>query len=132
MERRKAAARAKASKAGVGGDGAVLSKAFRKSAALLGLSQKDCAAVLGVSEATLSRTGGGRPIDPASKEGEIALLFLRIFRSLDAIVGGNSEAARAWLHAKNFHLGGSPAALIATVPGIVRVAEYLDAMRGKL
>jgi hypothetical protein len=131
MERRKTAARARPARAGLG-DGAVLSKAFKNAAAHLGLSQKDCAAVLGVSEATLSRTSVGRPIDPASKEGEIALLFLRIYRSLDAIVGGSAPQARAWLHANNFHLGGTPAELIASVPGIVRVAEYLDAMRGKL
>jgi transcriptional regulator with XRE-family HTH domain len=113
-------------------DAAVLSKAFVRAADRLGLSQRDSAALLGVSEATLSRVAGGRPIDPASKEGEIALLFLRIFRSLDAVVGGNPDHARAWLHADNRHLGGVPAALIETVPGIVRVAEYLDAMRGKL
>lgn len=115
-----------------GRDGAVLSKAFLRAAEELGLSQKDAAGLLGVSEATLSRVAGGRPIDPTSKEGEIALLFLRIFRSLDAVVGGNASHARAWLHAQNLHLGGIPAEMIATVPGIVRVAEYLDAIRGKL
>ena len=110
----------------------VLSRAFLRAAHRLGLSQKASAALLGVSEATLSRIAGGRTIDPASKEGEIALLFLRIFRSLDAVVGGNPDHARAWLFAHNHHLGGTPAELIATVPGIVRVAEYRDAVRGKL
>jgi hypothetical protein len=74
----------------------------------------------------------GRSNEPASTKGEIALLFLRIFRSLDAVVGGNAEHARAWLHARNHHLGGVPAEMIASVAGIVRVADYLDAMRGKL
>jgi hypothetical protein len=113
-------------------DAALLSKALLRGAARLGLSQRDTAAMLGVSEATLSRIAAGRPIDPRSKEGEIALLFLRIFRALDAVVGGNAEHARAWLHAANHHLGGVPAELIASVAGIVRVAEYLDAVRGKL
>ena len=126
MEPRKSAPLAAA------GDAAVLSRAFLRAAEHLGVSQKGAADLLGVSEATLSRVARGRPIDPTSKEGEIALLFLRIYRSLDAVVGGNADHARAWLHAKNLHLGGVPAELIGSVAGIVRVAEYLDAMRGKL
>ncbi len=113
-------------------DAAVLSKAFLRAASELGLTHRDAARLLGVSEATVSRLAAGRPIDPASKEGEIALLFLRIFRSLDALVGGDAAQAREWLRSRNRHLGGAPAELIATLPGIVRVAEYLDAMRGKL
>lgn len=113
-------------------DGVVLSRAFLRAAERLGLSQRDAAGLLGVSEATLSRISGGRAIEPASKEGEIALLFLRIFRSLDAVVGGNAAHARAWLHGSNLHLGGVPAEMIASIQGIVHVAEYLDAMRGKL
>jgi hypothetical protein len=131
MQPRRAPIRAASSRT-VPRDADLLAKAFRRAAEHLGLSQKDCAAILGVSQATLSRTAAGRPIDPGSKEGEIAVLFLRIFRSLDAIVGGNAEHARAWLRSKNLHLGGVPAELVATVPGIVRVAEYLDAMRGRL
>ncbi len=113
-------------------EAAVLSKALLRATDGLGMSHKDAASVLGVSEATLSRIASGRPLDPASKEGEIALVFLRIFRSLDALVGGNPDHARRWLRAFNTHLGAVPAEMIHTVPGIVRVADYLDAMRGKL
>src|SRR6185503_19927702 len=87
-------------------DGAVLSRAFLRATGELGLSQKDAAALLGVSAATLSRIAAGRSIDPTSKEGEIALLFLRIFRSLDTVVGGNAVHARSCLNAQNLHLGG--------------------------
>ena len=61
-----------------------------------------------------------------------ALLFVRLFRSLDALVGGSAEKARLWLHAQNHHLGAPPARLIATTQGLVHVADYLDAMRGRL
>ena len=47
------------------------------------------------------------------------------------LVGGNQDQARAWLHAHNHHLGGAPAELIRSVTGMVRVGEYLDALRGK-
>src|SRR5512139_917797 len=113
-------------------EGAVLAKAFLRAAGRLGLTQRQAAAVLGVSEATLSRVASGRPIDPESKEGEIAVLFVRAFRSLDALVGGREEDARAWMHAENRHLGGVPSALARSVAGLVDVVGYLDAVRGKL
>lgn len=111
----------------------VLSAAFLRAAAALGLSRGIQAKLLGVSEASLSRLAHQqRRIDPDSKEGELALLLLRAFRSLDSLVGGDDGKARAWLHADNAHLGGTPAALITSVRGLVQVGEYLDAIRGKL
>jgi transcriptional regulator with XRE-family HTH domain len=110
----------------------VLTKAVRSAAARLGLTQRHLADVLGASEASISRLQRGRGIDPASKEGELALLFLRVYRSLDALVGGDDDRARAWLHARSDHLGGVPADRLRTVQGLVDVAQYLDAMRGRL
>lgn len=111
---------------------AVLVKALLAAAGRLGLRQRDLAAVIGTSEASMSRLQRGRGIDPASKEGELALLFLRMYRSLDALVGGDDAQARAWLEAPNAHLGGVPADRIASVEGLVDVVQYLDAIRGRL
>jgi hypothetical protein len=110
----------------------VLAKAVLAAAARLDLRHRDLAAVLGASEASISRLQRGRGIDPQSKEGELALLFLRLYRSLDALVGGDDAQARRWLHADNAHLGGVPAQRLMTVQGLVGVVEYLDAMRGRL
>jgi transcriptional regulator with XRE-family HTH domain len=111
---------------------AVLAKAVRSAAARLGLRQRQLAAVLGSSEASVSRLQHGRGIDPVTKTGELALLFLRLYRGLDALVGGEDESARAWLHAHNDHLGGVPAERIRTVEGLVDAVQYLDGMRGRL
>ena len=113
---------------------AVIAKALVRASRRLGLSQAEVAGVLGTSAASVSRTfGGERPIAPDSAEGRHALLFLRVFRSLDTLVGGDEEKARRWLEAPNAHLAGqAPRALLASTPGLVRVAEYLDAMRGTL
>jgi DNA-binding XRE family transcriptional regulator len=113
--------------------GAVIARALLRAAAALGLSQKDLAQVVGVSGATMSRlVSGGRRLAPESKEGELALLLIRVFRSLDALLGGKADDVRAWFNAANVHLGGVPAVRVRTVEGLVHVAEYLDAMRGKL
>lgn len=110
--------------------GEVLTKAVLRAAERLEVPAKDLAEILGVSRASLSRLQRKRRIDPDSKEGELALLFLRVFRSLDALLGGDREQCRRWLHAPNHHLSGTPAELLRSVTGLVRVAEYLDAMRG--
>jgi transcriptional regulator with XRE-family HTH domain len=112
---------------------AVLAKGLVRAAEALGLSQAEVAGIVGSSPASISRTfAGGRAIDPGSAEGRHALLLLRVFRSLDTLVGGDGEKARLWLRAKNHHLGAAPLGLLATTQGLVHVAEYLDAMRGTL
>lgn len=111
---------------------AVLAKAVLAAAERLGLRNRQLAAVIGSSEASVSRLRFTRGLDPEGKEGELALLFLRAYRSLDALVGGDDEKARAWLTADNDHLRGVPAERIRTVEGLVDVVQYLDAMRGRL
>ncbi|MEI6226159.1 MAG: MbcA/ParS/Xre antitoxin family protein [Deltaproteobacteria bacterium] len=110
---------------------AVLTKATRRAAECLGLSDSALADVLGVSPSTVSRLGDARPIDPNSHEGECALLLLRIFRGLDALLG-DVGSCRKWMAASNTHLRGVPAELVRSVEGLVHVTRYLDAMRGKL
>jgi hypothetical protein len=109
----------------------ILTRAVVRAAGALELTQKTLAATLGISEASVSRLTRGRTIDPQSKEGELAAVFLRMFRSLDAFLGGEDAKSAAWMHAHNHHLAGKPAKLIRSVTGLVHVTEYLDALRGK-
>jgi transcriptional regulator with XRE-family HTH domain len=115
-------------------EAAVVTKALFRAAEALGLSSAELAEIIGASESTLSRVRNHKrgPIPLRSKEGELALLFLRIFRSLDALVGGNEATARAWLEADNQHLRGVPLERMKKIEGLVDVAEYLDAMRGTI
>jgi len=110
----------------------VLAKAVISAAGRLGLRNRHLGEIIGVSEASISRLSVRRSLDPARKEGELALMFLRLYRSLDALVGGDDTKARSWLHAENDHLSGVPAERIRTVEGLVDVVQYLDAMRGRL
>ena len=109
---------------------AVVTKAAVRAADRLALSNRLLAEVLGVSEATVSRMGAGTyQLAPASKPLELAVLFVRLFRSLDAIVGGDAAVARAWLRNENTVLGATPLSLIASVSGLVNVVAYLDTRR---
>lgn len=109
---------------------AVATKAVLRAAARLELSNKAVARVLGVSEATVSRMGAGAyTLKTGDKAFELAVLFLRLFRSLDAIAGGDERTARVWLRSANSALGGVPASLIESVSGLTTVVGYLDARR---
>jgi predicted transcriptional regulator len=109
---------------------AVLTKATLRAAAKLGLTNKLLATVIGVSEATISRMGsGGYTLQRGQKPFELAVLFVRLYRSLDAIVGGDDAVACSWLKNRNIVLDAEPLALIQTVPGLMNVIQYLDARR---
>jgi plasmid maintenance system antidote protein VapI len=110
--------------------GAVVTKATLKAAAQLGLTNKALAAVIGLSEASISRMRNGEyPLHPGQKSFDLAVLFIRLYRSLDAIVGGDDAVANAWLKNRNLALNGEPIKLIQTVPGLMNVIHYLDARR---
>ena len=112
------------------GEAAVVTKGVLRAAERLGLSNRVVAAVVGVSEATVSRMGTGTyQLEPGSKPFELAVLFLRLFRSLDAIVGGDAAVARAWLQNENTALSAAPVSLIESVAGLVNVVAYLDDRR---
>jgi transcriptional regulator with XRE-family HTH domain len=111
----------------------VLTKAVVRAAALLELSQRELAGILGVSEATASRLCADRyRLSPQrAKEWELARLFVRFFRSLDAL-WGHDDLARTWLGSENLALAARPRELLTSVEGLVRVVGYLDAARGRV
>jgi hypothetical protein len=91
------------------------------------LSQADLGCVIGKD-----RTSVTRGVDPNSKPGELALILIRCYRDLYALVGGQADDIRHWMHTDNLHTGGVPAEQVKTVQGLVRVLQYLDAIRGKV
>lgn len=115
------------------GEAAVLTKAVVRAARLLSFSQRELAHILGVSEATASRLCAGSYQLSATriKEWELALLLVRLFRSLDAL-WGHEEAAHTWLTTDNLALAARPVDLVSSIEGLVRVVNYLDNARGRL
>jgi len=111
-------------------EGIVVTKATLRAAALLGISNKALARIVGLSEASVSRMGTGTyALAPGEKPFELAVLFVRFYRALDAIVHGDDGVARAWLANPNVALGGTPLTLIQSVSGLLHAVAYLDARR---
>ncbi len=109
--------------------GSVLCKALMNVRAALELSQSELGTIIGLNRSSISRL---QTLDPQSKTGELALLLVRAYRSLFALVGGDEQAMRHWLRTPNLHLNGEPLALMASVQGLIHVVEYLDAIRGRV
>lgn len=107
---------------------ATLTKALLNAGKALGLTQEDLGQIVGRDRTAFHRSG----LDPESKSGELALLLVRVYRSLYVLVGGQKPDLRHWMYTNNLHTGGVPAEQVKTVPGLIRVVEYLDAMRGKV
>ena len=107
-----------------------MTKAVLRAAARLGVSNKVLAAIIGLSEASVSRMGSGTfMLASGDKPFELSVLFLRLYRSLDALVDGDDGAARAWMRNDNAALGGAPLTVIQSLAGLVHAVAYLDARR---
>ncbi len=108
-------------------DARLVADACQQAAVELGLSKDELGEIVGRHRTSLERRG----LEPSSKEGQLGLLFMRVARSLDALMGADLELMRHWLEQPNAHLAGQcPRQLLFTVEGLGRVAAYLDAQRG--
>lgn len=106
---------------------ATLAKALINAGKTLGLSQEALGHIIGRDRSALYRG-----LDPESKPGELALLLIRVYRSLYVLVGGGEADMRHWINTYNHDLQGIPAEQLQHVQGLIHVVDYLDAMRGKV
>src|SRR5690554_4946477 len=110
---------------------AVLAKAVLKAAAQLGLKQANLAAVLGMHRTAISRLKQNPSLDPESKQGELALLLIRVARALFALTGGDKDWMLHFMHSHNTATRGIPAQQVESVQGLVAVLQFVDAVRGQ-
>lgn len=106
----------------------VLGKASKNAAAQLGFTSVELGEIVGRDRSSINSRG----IDPSTKSGQLALLFVRCYRGLHAVLGGNQQNMEHWFATNNKHLHGKPKDLVKDVQGLVTVLRYLDGMRGKI
>jgi transcriptional regulator with XRE-family HTH domain len=108
----------------------VLTSATVRAAERLQIKNAALARILGVSDSTVSRIRNKALfLERGDKPFELAILFVRLYRSLDSIMAGDDAVAADWLRNKNTALNGVPLELIQSVSGLVHVIAYLDARR---
>ena len=113
--------------------GSTLSSAISRIAGFWGLSNAKLGAILGLSAPTVSRMKRGETaLDPASKSFEAGQFLVRLFRSLDAMLGSDDGAAKRWLETPNLDLEAKPIDQIETMRGLIAVCDYVDFYRARV
>ena len=112
----------------------VLSTAVVEAARRLGLGSTDLTAIIGTSQPSASRLLNGKYFIPeGSKTWELSAHFIRLYRSVSSLVGGNDELARSWLKSGNQAFDNRhPLEVVKRVDGLLHVCEYLDAHRARV
>ena len=114
-------------------DAALVTHAFIEAGRELGMTLGQLAKVIGVSESAMKNYSRGSADISSPKDQELSLGFIRVYRALFAVLGGNREQMQHWMHTPNRHLNQqTPAALPTTYQGLAELNVYLDAMRGRL
>lgn len=113
---------------------AVLTKALIRLASAYDLKGKEISQIIGISESSATRLSKGeRLISEKTKEGELSLLLIRLYRSLNALVGNDPIKAKTWLNSPNRYFPVvTPIEHIKSIQGLIEVVNYLDAIRGKV
>lgn len=113
--------------------GRVLSEAVARVAACWKLTNDHLGAVVGISAATASRLrSGSYQLQRSEKAFELGQYLVRLFRSLDALMGSDDAASMSWLKSENIDLGGRPIDLIRSIRGLSDVADYVDDYRARV
>lgn len=106
----------------------VVGKAVVRAADALGLTPVALAAVLGLSPASAARlVDGADGLGIKSRSYELALLVIRLYRGLHAMLGGEDQAIRSWMQTPNHALGGAPADRVVAANGLVETVAYVEA-----
>jgi transcriptional regulator with XRE-family HTH domain len=114
-------------------DGALVAEAVQRIAEFWGLTNERLGEILGLSGSTVSRLRNGSwHFQPGTKSFELAQYLMRLFRSLDSLLGSDDAAARSWLASDNYELDGKPIELIASIRGLSDVADYVDDYRARV
>jgi len=109
----------------------VLAKEIVRAGKQLGLKQDEVANAIGASKSEINgeRTDRITSLDPVSKQGELALLVIRIEKSLFSLAGGDESWVKLFMHSQNKMTGGVPAQQIASEEGLRKVLLFVDAMQ---
>ena len=111
----------------------ILSEAVVRVAGCWQLTNEQLGAILGLSSATASRLrSGGFQLDRSGKAFELGQYLIRLFRSLDALMGSDDRAAISWLKTANLDLAARPIDLIRSIRGLCDVTDYVDDYRAQV
>ncbi len=113
--------------------GLIVTKAFLRALDMLDIPSEVASSLLQTSSEALHPSGPRSfALEPGTPQFERAVLFIRFFRALDSIYGGDIELMKTWLHGYNRALHDVPLNLLSSLRGLKDVIAYLDSRRAPL
>ncbi|MEQ1190406.1 MULTISPECIES: DUF2384 domain-containing protein [Acinetobacter] len=109
----------------------VLAEAVLKTADLLGLSNTQLAAVRGLDLMSMNQIEFSAVLEPASTHGEAGLLLIRLYQSLSALTGDDSEWIDYFMNAFNTATDGVLIQQIQTREGLEKVLMVVEALNNR-
>ena len=109
----------------------VLAEAVLKTANLLGLSNTQLTAVMGLDLASMNQIEFSAVLEPTSAQGETGLLLIRLYQSLSTLTGGDSEWIDYFMNAFNTATDGIPIQQIQTREGLEKVLMVVEALNNR-
>ncbi|WP_111828220.1 DUF2384 domain-containing protein [Acinetobacter colistiniresistens] len=109
----------------------VLAEAVLKTADLLGLSQTQLAAVMGLDLMSMNQIEFSAVLEPTSSQGKTGLLLIRLYQGLSALTGGDSEWIDYFMNAFNTATDGFPIQQIQTRKGLEKVLMVVEALNNR-
>ena len=109
----------------------VLAEAVLKTANLLGLSNTQLAAVMGLDIMSMNQIEFSAVLEPTSAHGEAGLLLIRLYQNLSSLTGGDSEWIDYFMNAFNTATDGVPIQQIQTREGLEKVLTVVEALNNR-
>ena len=109
----------------------VLAEAVLKTANLLGLSNTQLAAVMGLDIMSMKQIEFSAVLEPTSAHGEAGILLIRYYQSLSALTGDDSEWIDYFMNAFNTATDGIPIQQIQTREGLEKVLMVVEALNNR-
>ena len=109
----------------------VLAEAILNTADLLGLSQTQLAAVMGLDLTSMNQIEFSAVLEPTSSQGKTGLLLIRLYQSLSTLTGGDSEWIDYFMNAFNTATDGVPIQQIQTRKGLEKVLTVVEALNNR-
>ena len=109
----------------------VLAEAVLKTANLLGLSNTQLAAVMGLDIMSMNQIEFSAVLEPTSAHGEAGLLLIRLYQNLSSLTGGDSEWIDYFMNAFNTATDGVPIQQIQNRKGLEKVLMVVEALNNR-
>ncbi|OAL76796.1 hypothetical protein AY606_12575 [Acinetobacter sp. SFB] len=107
----------------------ILVKASWKAAEHLGLKPEQFIKILHLESVDVNLSEATLMLDPNSKQEEIALILIRIYKAIYTLNGGDIEWIHHFLNSPNLLTGGIPMEQLKSMDGLLSVLNTVESLQ---